>query len=77
MTVKSRSPTRISLSGGGSDFKEFYSQYGGAVLNVGISLYSYCSLEPLFECGHTEIVSHDWGFSRKITDLKLEFDTNK
>lgn len=46
-------------------------------MGCGINIYSYCSLEPLYEVGYTEIISHDWGFSRKINNLKLEFDSNK
>jgi D-glycero-alpha-D-manno-heptose-7-phosphate kinase len=77
MTTKGRSCTRIGLAGGGSDIPEFFKENGGAVLNVGINIYSYTSMEPLFGCKYTEVISHDWGFSRKITNLDLEFNTNK
>jgi len=78
MITKARSPCRIGLAGGGSDIREFYKEYGGAVMNVGISLYSYCQMEKLYEGEkYTEIIAPDWGFSRKIDDLNLEFEANK
>jgi D-glycero-alpha-D-manno-heptose-7-phosphate kinase len=77
MISKARSPCRIGLAGGGSDIKAFYKEYGGAVMNVGISLYSYCSMEKLYEGErYTEITAPDWGFNRRITDTELEFEAN-
>ncbi|HVU88460.1 MAG TPA: GHMP kinase [Pirellulales bacterium] len=46
--IISRTPLRISFAGGGSDFKEFYAQHGGAVLSVAIRKYVYLSLHPMF-----------------------------
>ena len=37
--VVSRTPTRISLLGGGSDFPAHYKKYGGAVLSGAIDCY--------------------------------------
>ena len=42
---RSRSPVRISFSGGGSDISTFFVTNGGAVLNATISLYSHVTLK--------------------------------
>ena len=46
--IITRTPFRISFAGGGSDFKEFYLEYGGAVLSVTIDKYMYLSMHPYF-----------------------------
>lgn len=46
--IISRTPFRISFSGGGSDFREFYHQEYGAVVSVTINKYVYLSMHPLF-----------------------------
>ncbi|MGI6086668.1 MAG: kinase [Kiritimatiellia bacterium] len=45
--IISQTPFRISFFGGGTDFPEFYSQYGGATLSTTINKYSYISLHKL------------------------------
>jgi len=42
--ARSKSPVRISFSGGGSDTTTFFKDNNGAVINSTISLYSHCSL---------------------------------
>jgi len=39
-----KTPLRISLFGGGTDYKEFYSEYGSLVIGFSIDKYSYVSL---------------------------------
>jgi D-glycero-alpha-D-manno-heptose-7-phosphate kinase len=46
--IVSRTPFRISFAGGGSDLKEYYQTYGGAVLSVTIDKYVYLSMHPYF-----------------------------
>jgi D-glycero-alpha-D-manno-heptose-7-phosphate kinase len=46
--IVSRTPFRISFAGGGSDLKEYYQNYGGAVLSVTIDKYVYLSMHPYF-----------------------------
>ena len=40
----SRSPVRVSFGGGGSDLTHFFNEFGGAVINMTISLYSHAFL---------------------------------
>jgi D-glycero-alpha-D-manno-heptose-7-phosphate kinase len=44
--IRSRSPLRLGLAGGGTDMESFYSQHGGCVLNATIDLYACCTLKP-------------------------------
>lgn len=41
---RSKTPVRISFSGGGSDFSNFFMKYNGSCLTSAISLYSYATL---------------------------------
>lgn len=45
--IISRTPYRISLFGGGSDFPEYYQFYGGRVLSFAINKYCYISVRKL------------------------------
>ncbi len=45
--IISRTPFRVSFFGGGTDFPEFYSEHGGAVLLTAIDKYCYISLHRL------------------------------
>ena len=47
--IITRTPFRISFVGGGSDLKEFYSQFPGAVLSTTINKYMYISSHRFFE----------------------------
>lgn len=47
--IITRTPFRVSLAGGGSDLKEFYSKNGyGAVVSATISKYMYIVIHPYF-----------------------------
>ena len=41
---RSKTPVRISFSGGGSDFSNYFMKYNGSCLTSAISLYSYATL---------------------------------
>ncbi len=45
--VITRTPYRISFFGGGSDYEEWYSKHGGAVLSTTIDKYCYISLRKM------------------------------
>ena len=48
--IITRTPFRVSFTGGGSDFREFYSQNGyGAVVSAAIRKYMYIVIHPYFQ----------------------------
>jgi len=47
--VISQTPLRISLLGGGTDFRDFYSRHGGAVLTMAIDKYIYVIVKDRFD----------------------------
>lgn len=58
--IISRTPFRISLFGGGTDYPTWYLQHGGAVLGTTINKYCYISfrlLPPFFEHRHRIVYS--------------------
>ena len=58
--IVSRTPYRISLFGGGTDFPGWYHEHGGAVIGTTINKYCYLSvrrLPPFFEHKHRIVYS--------------------
>ena len=58
--IISRTPFRVSLFGGGSDYPKWYRNHGGAVLGFAIDKYCYISVRPLppfFEHRHRIVYS--------------------
>ena len=58
--IISRTPFRVSLFGGGSDYPKWYRRHGGAVFGFAINKYCYISirqLPPFFEY-RNRIVGH-------------------
>ncbi len=58
--IISRTPFRISLFGGGSDYPKWFQNHGGSVLGFAINKYCYISLRPLppfFEHRHRLVYS--------------------
>jgi D-glycero-alpha-D-manno-heptose-7-phosphate kinase len=45
MIYRSKAPLRIGLAGGGTDVSPYSDQYGGAILNVTVSLFAYANIE--------------------------------
>lgn len=45
--VITRTPFRISFFGGGTDFRAYFSEYGGSVLSTTIDKYCYLSMRQL------------------------------
>lgn len=70
--IISRTPFRISLFGGGTDYPEWYREYGGAVLGTAIDKYCYISvrrLPPFFE-HRTRIVYSQVELVREISEIR-------
>ena len=44
-----QTPLRISFLGGGTDFEEFYLQYGGSVLSMAINRYIFVVVKERFD----------------------------
>ena len=58
--IISRTPFRLSLFGGGTDYPQWYRQHGGAVLGTTINKYCYITvreLPPFFEHRHRIVYS--------------------
>jgi len=58
--IISRTPFRVSLFGGGSDYPKWYRKHGGAVFGFAINKYCYISVRPLpqfFEYRHRIVYS--------------------
>jgi len=46
--IISRSPVRITLGGGGTDLRSYYSKYGGALIAAAIDKYTFVTAHPRF-----------------------------
>ena len=49
--IISRTPLRMSFTGGGSDIPSFYRKYGGAVISTAIDKYVYVNVNKKFDNG--------------------------
>ena len=70
--IISRTPFRISLFGGGTDYPDWYREYGGAVVGTAIDKYCYISvrrLPPFFE-HRTRVVYSEVELVREISEIR-------
>lgn len=75
MIIRSKTPLRLGLAGGGTDVSPFSEMYGGCVLNVTINMYSYCTLIPKNN-GKIKFISPDQHQVIEI-DSKAHLDIDK
>lgn len=67
MIIRSKTPLRLGLAGGGTDVSPFCDQFGGCVLNVTINMFSYCTIIPKH---NGKII-----FNAPDRGVELEFDS--
>lgn len=63
MMYRSKAPLRLGLAGGGTDVSPYSDLYGGAILNVTVSLSAYANIQPTQD-GHITLQA----FDRKETE---------
>jgi len=70
--IISRTPFRVSLFGGGTDYPEWFREHGGAVLGMAIDKYCYLfvrKLPPFFDHKH-RIVYSNIELVREVSEIK-------
>jgi D-glycero-alpha-D-manno-heptose-7-phosphate kinase len=76
MIIRSKSPLRLGISGGGTDVNTYCDTFGGLVLNATIDLYSYCTIEET-NSGFIEFSALDLKKEVKyLSTSKIELDGN-
>lgn len=66
--IISRAPVRISFFGGGTDYPEYFSKEGGAVLATAINKYCYITASPF--------LSHLFDYSVRVSYRRVELARN-
>jgi D-glycero-alpha-D-manno-heptose-7-phosphate kinase len=66
--IISKTPYRVSLFGGGTDYPEWFNFYGGKVINLAINKYVYISINKIFKTSKNA--------KYKISYSKIEYVKN-
>jgi len=74
MVFRSIAPLRISFAGGGTDIYEYFTEYGGAVINSTINWYAHSHITPVD--GPLRAVSLDYGIDEKIEHFGYDGKNN-
>ncbi len=75
MIIRSKTPLRLGLAGGGTDVSPFCDIHGGCVLNVTIDMFSYCTIIPT---NNNKIVFNAPDRKSKVElDSKTQLEINK
>ncbi len=69
MKVRSKTPLRIGLAGGGTDLNTYCDNFGGYVLNTTISLYVHCTIEERTD-GKIKFQAIDINESEEVSSLE-------
>lgn len=73
--IRSRAPLRVSFSGGGTDIKDYFKDYGGVVISSTIGRYAYTTLKPRTDDWvNVKEEEFDIDFSFHINDLTRNND---
>lgn len=63
--IITKTPLRISLLGGNTDFPKYFDKYGGAVLTTTIDKYVYCIIKERFD----DQIWLNWSIKEKVTNV--------
>lgn len=66
--ARAKAPVRVSFGGGGSDVSPYFSEFGGAVINATVSIFSHATLR-LREDDRVQVHSRDLGESVDCENL--------
>lgn len=65
--IITKTPLRISFSGGGSDISDFYEKHEGCVLSASINKYMYIMIHPSF---NREITTIKYSQTENVTNIR-------
>lgn len=68
--IITRTPFRVSFAGGGSDIKDYYEKYSGAVVSSSINKYIYLSMHPNFNKNQYLLKYLNTEITENIEDIK-------
>lgn len=64
--IISKTPTRLGLLGGNTDFPAYFKKYGGAVLTTTINKYLYCIITKRFD----DMIYINYSIKEKVNNIK-------